>query len=148
LIVFILDTDHLGIVQRRLAPEHAALTQRMRQHSLEDFFVAIVSFHEQVNGWNAYIQRARTDDRVVRGYAMFQAILEDFSKMNLLPFDSEAAKTFAGLRQSGVRIGTMDLRIGSIALVRGFTVLTRNSIDFERIPGLRVEDWTIPLRSA
>lgn len=77
---------------------------------------------------------------------MFQAILADFTRMNVLPFDSEAAKTFAGLRKSGVRIGTMDLRIGSIALVCGFTVLTRNTIDFERIPGLRVEDWTISVR--
>jgi predicted nucleic acid-binding protein len=37
----------------------------------------------------------------------------------------------------------MDLRIGAVALVRGFTVLTRNIVYFEKIPGLRVEDWTI-----
>jgi len=54
--------------------------------------------------------------------------------MNVLSFDSEAAATFVRLRQSGVRVGTMDLRIGSIALVRGFTVLTRNTVDFVRIP--------------
>jgi tRNA(fMet)-specific endonuclease VapC len=73
---------------------------------------------------------------------MFQGILMDFARMNVLPFDAEAAATFVHLRQSGVRVGTMDLRIGSIALVRGFTVLTRNTVDFERIPGLRAEDWT------
>ena len=141
--MFILDTDHIGIVQRRSAPEHANLTHRMRQHSLEDFFVTVVSFHEQVNGWNAWIQRARDAGGLVRGYAMLQEILADFARMNVLSFDSEAAATFAHLRQSGVRVGTMDLRIGSIALVRGFTVLTRNTVDFVRIPGLRAEDWTI-----
>ena len=73
---------------------------------------------------------------------MFQEILADFARMNVLPFDSQAAETFAELRRSGVRVGTMDLRIGSIALVRSLTVLTRNTVDFERIPGLRVEDWT------
>ena len=143
--MFLLDTDHLGIVQRGSAPEHANLTHRMRQHSLEDFFVSIVSFHEQVTGWNAYIRRARGVEGLVRGYGMFQGILADFARMNVLPFDSQAAETFAELRRSGVRVGTMDLRIGSIALVRGLTVLTRNTVDFERIPGLPVEDWTVPV---
>ena len=144
--MFLLDTDHLGIVQRRSAPEHANLMHRMRQHSLEDFFVSIVSFQEQVAGWSAYIRRARGLEELVRGYAMFQAILADFAGMNVLPFDSQAAETSAELRKAGVRVGTMDLRIGCIALVRGFTVLTRNTVDFERIPGLRVEDWTQPVR--
>ena len=34
------------------------------------------------------------------------------------------------------------LRIASIALSRDLTVLTRNLVDFQLIPGLRVEDWT------
>jgi len=36
----------------------------------------------------------------------------------------------------------MDLRIGSIAMANGMTVLTRNTVDFEKIPNLQVEDWT------
>ena len=144
--MFLLDTDHLGIVQRGSAPEHPDLTHRMRQHSLDEFFVSIVSFHEQVGGWSAYIRRARGVEGLVRGYAMFQGVLADFARMNVMPFDSEAAETFAKLRGSGVRVGTMDLRIGSIALVRDLTVLTRNTVDFDRIPGLRVEDWTMPIR--
>lgn len=55
--MFIFNTDHLGIVRRDSAPEHAALLHRMRQHSLEDFFVTIVSFHEQANGWNQNVAR-------------------------------------------------------------------------------------------
>jgi tRNA(fMet)-specific endonuclease VapC len=141
--VFLLDTDHLGIVQRKTAPEHESLIRRMRQHPLGDFFVSIVSFHEQVMGWKAYIQRARGVEGPVRGYAMFQEILSDFTRMNVLPFDREAANVFTDLRKSGMRLGTMDLRIGSVALVHGLMVLTRNTRDFERIPGLQIEDWTI-----
>jgi tRNA(fMet)-specific endonuclease VapC len=143
-MVFVLDTDHLGILQRRSQPEYEHLAHRMREHSLTNFFVTIVSFHEQVTGWNAYLQRARGLDGLVRGYAMFQEILADFANMNVLPFDIHAAEAFAGLRRSGVRVGTMDLRIASIALVNGFTVLTRNTVDFERITGMHIEDWTIP----
>ncbi len=98
-------------------------------------------------GWNAYIHRARGTEGLVRGYAMYQEILADFARMNVLPFDSAAAEAAAGFRKVGIRIGTMDLRIGSVALVRGLTVLTRNTVDFQQIPGLKFEDWTVPLLS-
>ncbi len=140
--MFVLDTDHLGIVQNRTEPDFSNLTSRMRRYRLEDFFVAIVSFQEQVAGWNLYIQRARDVPGLVRGYAMFEQVLADFGKLNVLPLSTDAAATFVRLRKSGVRVGTMDLRIGSIALVHDFAVLTRNTTDFARIPGLRVEDWT------
>jgi tRNA(fMet)-specific endonuclease VapC len=37
----------------------------------------------------------------------------------------------------------MDLRIAAVALTRNMSVLTRNLVDFERVPGLTVEDWTV-----
>ena len=75
---------------------------------------------------------------------MFEQILTDFSNLNVLPFDAAASKQFDALRSVGVRrIGTMDLRIAAIALVRDLTVLTRNTVDFARVPGLRFEDWTM-----
>jgi predicted nucleic acid-binding protein len=43
---------------------------------------------------------------------------------------------------SRLRVDTMDLRIASIALSLGLVLLTRNSADFARVPGLIVEDWT------
>jgi tRNA(fMet)-specific endonuclease VapC len=140
--VFVLDTDHLGIIQNRTEPEFSNLNGRMRQHRLGDFFVTIVSFQEQVAGWSLYIQRARDVRGLVRGYAMFQRVLADFAKLNVLPLTSDAGSAFISLRKSGVRVGTMDLRIGSIALVHGFAALTRNTTDFGKITGLRVEDWT------
>jgi len=37
----------------------------------------------------------------------------------------------------------MDLRIASIAIANQITLLTRNTVDFERIPNLLFEDWTV-----
>jgi tRNA(fMet)-specific endonuclease VapC len=57
-------------------------------------------------------------------------------------FDEKAADLFGSLRRKKVRIGTMDLRIASIALANDFTLLTRNLVDFQQVPDLKVEDWT------
>ncbi|MEX2093033.1 MAG: type II toxin-antitoxin system VapC family toxin [Pirellulales bacterium] len=137
-----MDTDHLGIIQRQTQPEFSRLIGRIGQHPPADYFAPIICFHEQVAGWNAYLHRARTPEAVVRAYAMFQQILADFARMNVVPFDPPAAEAFEALRTAGVRIGTMDLRIASIAASRQWTVLSRNSVDFARVPGRRVEDWT------
>jgi tRNA(fMet)-specific endonuclease VapC len=40
-----------------------------------------------------------------------------------------------------VRIGTMDLRIASLALTHETLLLSRNLVDFQKVPGLRVENW-------
>ena len=140
--MFLLDTDHVVIAQQQSAPEYDRLIHRVRHYDPDDFFVSAVSFHEQVMGWNAYISRAKNSAGVVRGYARLLGVLANFSEAQVLPFDDMAAEVFDDLRTQGVRIGTMDLRIAAIGLARDLTVLSRNLVDFGRVPGLQVEDWT------
>lgn len=105
--------------------------------------MTIVSFHEQVNGWTAYIARARDSGLLVRGYTELDGILSDFAQAQVLPFSAAAADIYDDLKKRKIRVGAMDLRIASIAIANQMTVLTRNTIDFERIPNLSFEDWTI-----
>jgi tRNA(fMet)-specific endonuclease VapC len=142
--MFLLDTDHVVISQQLAPVEYDHLIRRIRQHNPSDFFVSIISFHEQVMGWNAYISRTRDTAGVVPGYTRLEGVLANFSQAQVLPFDDAAADVFDDLRKQRVRIATMDLRIASIALSRTMTVLTRNIVDFDRVPGLRVDDWTLP----
>ena len=65
-----------------------------------------------------------------------------FGEIKVLPFDKDAQNRFTDLRKNRVRIGTMDLRIASIALTTGSLLLSRNLRDFRQVPGLTVEDWT------
>jgi tRNA(fMet)-specific endonuclease VapC len=141
--MYLFDTDHISIIQRRTQPEFGRLTQRTNQHPPTAFYFPIISFHEQTLGANAYIQRARTVADVVRGYGMFQQILADFAGAQVLPFDPAAAAAFDTLRSQQVRIATMDLRIAAVALANGKTLLTRNRRDFQQVPGLNLEDWTV-----
>ena len=140
--MFLLD-DHLSILQSGRGAEFERLTARIRAHSPDEFFVSIVSFHEQALGWNAFISRARSASSIVHGYRMFGRILSDFKKAQVLPFDEGAAAVFEAMRDQKVRVATMDLRIAAVALSRGLTVLTRNRVDFDKVPNLRSDDWTL-----
>jgi tRNA(fMet)-specific endonuclease VapC len=139
--MFVFDTDHVSILQSRVRPDAERIRARMARHGPSAFYTPIISFHEQVLGWNAYINRARDLDTVCEVYHSFEGILATFAAAKILPFDRDAADRFEELRKQKIRIGTMDLRIAAIALSRGMTLLSRNLVDFRRIPGLVVEDW-------
>ena len=141
--MFLLDTDHLVILQTRQRGNFERLIKRMNQHPASAFCVSIISFHEQVLGWNAYIARARDTRSVSRGYQRLHDMLEYFKDAQVLPFDQGGVEAFDTLRAARIRTGTMDLRIAAIALSRDMTVLTRNVSDFQRVPDLKVEDWTV-----
>ena len=59
----------------------------------------------------------------------------------IAPFDEAAAARFDNLYQAKIRIGTSDLKIAAVALVCDALLLTANRQDFEKVPGLRFENW-------
>jgi tRNA(fMet)-specific endonuclease VapC len=139
----LLDTDHISVLQWRSGPEYAALSARIAQHPPADIAVSVVSFHEQALGGHNYIQRAKTAAQVMHGYVMLSRLPQHYAAAQMLPFDTAAAAQFAALSGRRLRVRAMDLRIASIALSRGLTVLTRNLRDFRRVPNLSAEDWTV-----
>jgi tRNA(fMet)-specific endonuclease VapC len=142
-VKFLRDTDHISILQKQSGHEYASLIARIAQVSRADLAFCIISFHEQVLGCNAFVSRARSPAEIVRGYGMFDRVLSAFAAAVVLPFDVNASSVFDALAAQRMRIATMDLRIASIALCQGLTLLTRNARDFGKIPGLVIEDWTI-----
>ncbi|MDZ4683882.1 MAG: type II toxin-antitoxin system VapC family toxin [Planctomycetaceae bacterium] len=62
-----------------------------------------------------------------------------------LPFDDAAAEAYgrirAALASQGTPIGPNDLLIAAIALVKRLVLVTHNTAEFSRIPGLMTEDW-------
>lgn len=62
-----------------------------------------------------------------------------------LPFDDRAAEEYGKVRSHlaslGTPIGPNDLLIASIALVNRLTLVTHNTREFSRVPGLQLEDW-------
>lgn len=140
---YLLDTDHLSILQRQAGRDYINLSTRMADYPLSDFAVSTVTFHEQMLGCHAYINRARNQDDIVKGYAMMARLVSDFKILPLVSFDAGAATTFDQLQSQRIQLAKMDARIASIAQFRGLILLTRNHRDFGKVRGLLIEDWTV-----
>ncbi|QDV70332.1 Toxin FitB [Rosistilla carotiformis] len=140
--MFLLDTDHVSVLQRATGHSFEQLIRRLQSVPEENVFLSIVTFHERFRGWTSLIAKAKTDASVVLAYQRLRETLQEFSDVQLADFDDAAAKVFASYRSQKIRIGTMDLRIASIAIANDLTLLTRNTVDFVRVPNLRFEDWT------
>ena len=67
------------------------------------------------------------------------------SRFVSLPFDDRAAEEYGRIRAHlagiGFIIGPNDLMIAAIALANGLTLVTNNTREFSRVPGLPLEDW-------
>ncbi len=65
-----------------------------------------------------------------------------------LPFDDAIATIYGRIRHDlesrGLVIGANDLMVAAIALAHDLTLVTHNTNEFSRIPGLKLEDWEVP----
>jgi tRNA(fMet)-specific endonuclease VapC len=74
-----------------------------------------------------------------------QQLQQLLSRVNLVPFDREAALAAATIRaqleQQGTPIGSMDVLIAGTALSLQATLVTHNVSEFSRVAGLAITDW-------
>lgn len=142
---YLLDTDHLSILQRQTGSSYVNLSRRMAQYSPSDFAISIVTFHEQMLGSYAYINRSRSLNNVVKGYGIMAQIVNDFKGLPIVFFDANAATAYSDIKPQHIQLAKMNARIAAIALSRQLILLTCNHQDFGKITGLIIEDWTIAL---
>lgn len=136
---YILDTDHISLLQRG----NLNIREKLANIGANgEFATTIISQTEQFLGWWAAINRTKNETEIAQMFRRLQASFAFFSTIPILPYDEAAAAEFVQLRSQKVRIGTQDLRIASIALSRNATVVTRNLRDFQKVQGLLVEDWS------
>jgi tRNA(fMet)-specific endonuclease VapC len=139
----ILDTDHISLLDRASSPEAQRLRFRLASLKPEERVTTIITFEEQMRGWMSYLAQARSLSQQVEAYRRLKGFLDRYLKITVLEFDKAAAAEFQRLKQSRLRIGTMDLKIAAIALTHRATLLSRNLTDFRQVPGLKVEDWAL-----
>jgi tRNA(fMet)-specific endonuclease VapC len=138
--MILLDTDHISALQFDENAAAARLRSRLEALARSELSTSVITVEEQLRGWLAAIHsRTKPSDQVVF-YERLRLLVRFFASWTVLPFDATAVAEFERLQKAKIRVGTMDLKIASIALSHGCTLLTANSRDFEKVPGLRIED--------
>lgn len=112
-----------------------ALLERFRQKSPASLRMSSVVRAELTFG-------ARNSTRAAENLRLVEAFWEPFVS---LPFDDGGAEHYgsirADLKRQGRLIGSNDLLIAATALAHNVTLVTHNTREFERVPGLKLEDW-------
>ena len=115
------------------------LEKKVEGRKEEDFYLSVISLSELLNG----VHRAVEPHAKNRRSAFVEAI---FSRFPILPVDSDTARIhaqlWAQLNAQGNKIGPHDSWLAATCLAHGFTMVTGNVREFERVPGLSLESWT------
>jgi len=131
---YLLDTNACVAILRDRPPSVRSRAERYRAGGSQ-LAISSIALHEL---WYGVYKSKRFEEGVwqLRGF---------LTGVNVLPFDHEDARVSAKIRselaKGGELIGEYDTLIGGQCLRRGLTLVTNNSREFSRIPGLKWVDW-------
>lgn len=134
---FLLDTNAWIGHLRQTSP---TVTQHLSKHPASDVVLCSVVLGELLYGaeHSGPLHRAANLALVARLRQQYHS----------LPFDDPAAEEYgrvrAHLASQGTPIGPNDLLIAAIALANKLALVTHNTAEFSRVPGLMIEDWEVP----
>jgi tRNA(fMet)-specific endonuclease VapC len=130
-VKYLLDTNTLIYAQKR----QGQCLLRIAQHAPETLVWSVISLQELAYGMGKSAYPERTRD-YLKALKQLYAVLD---------FDAACAERAGLLRAQldlqGTPIGPYDLQLAATALVHGHTVVSRNTREFARVPGLLLEDW-------
>ncbi len=130
-MTFMLDTDLCIYVINERDPN---LRTKFNSH-LGSLYVSSLSVAELQYGVQKSKARARN-----------RRVLDEFlDYMNIVAFDDRAAASYGyarfQLEKKGIPVGPIDCFIAAHAASLDMTLVTNNEREFNRFPGLRVENW-------
>jgi tRNA(fMet)-specific endonuclease VapC len=134
----VLDTDTLTLFQEG----HPVVTRRFLSHPADEVAVTVLTVEEQLSGWYTEVRKAKRPERLAWAYRRLAANVRFLARLQILAHDEPAIRRYEQLRKQKVKVGKFDLRIAATVLEHGAVLVTRNLRDFQRIPGLQVEDWS------
>jgi len=129
---YLLDTNIcIYVINHR--PPH--VRERLHTFTPEQIFISSVTVAELLFG----AQKSSNPAQTRKGMLLFLA------PFHILDFTVEDADVFgyirANLQKKGRLIGPYDMQIAAQAISRDITLVTNNTREFERVQGLRLENW-------
>lgn len=130
---YMLDTN-ICIYAIKHKPEQ--VFQWLQEHEPSEICISSVTYAELVHG----VEKSRSVEKNRVALALLLANIE------IMSFDSLAAESYgkvrADLEKAGTPIGPLDMMIAGHAKSLGYIVVTNNTKEFERVKGLKLENWT------
>jgi predicted nucleic acid-binding protein len=130
--MFLLDTDTVIYVLKG----HEAVMTNLRRHLREAIRISVISLMELYYG-------AYKSQRVSINIARVRSLEE---RIEVLPLGKEIAEVFGiqktKLEKAGTRLDDFDLLLACTALSRNLIMVTNNVRHFQRIEGLKLDNWT------
>ncbi|OCQ99548.1 twitching motility protein PilT [Nostoc sp. MBR 210] len=131
-MAYLLDTN--ACIQI-LNSSNSPVTQKILTIPAREIYICTVVYSELYYG-------AYKSKNVNRNLSHLENLLAEFTD---LPLNIQAAKIAGKIRAHldtlGTPIGANDLLIAAIALANDLTLITHNTREFNRIDGLKYEDW-------
>lgn len=132
---YLFDTNTCIVLIRKKSP---LVLQRLTQQAITDVLLSTLTVAELQFG----VQKSA--DVIKNQQALDQFLLP----FTLLDYDYEATQEYGKIRAyleaQGTPIGSIDMLLASQALARNLIMVTNNTKEFSRVPGLQLEDWTKP----
>ena len=129
---YMLDTN-ICIYAIKHKPEQ--VIAHILEHDPSEICISAVTYAELVHG----VEKSKAIEKNRLALALLLANIE------IMKFDSMAAEGYgivrAELEKAGTPIGPLDTMIAGHALSLGYTVVTNNTKEFERVNGLKIENW-------
>src|SRR5262249_55919244 len=135
---YILDTDTISLFQQG----HPKVLQQCGARPTSDLAITVISVEEQLSGWYTAIRQARRPDELALAYQSLADSIPFLARWKILPVTTAALTRSQQLIGLKLNVRRIDLRIAAIVLEDGGTLVTRNTRDFSRVPGLVLEDWS------
>ncbi|OQW87018.1 MAG: hypothetical protein BWK72_14865 [Rhodoferax ferrireducens] len=129
---YLLDTDVFSLMVKG---QDEAINTRMQTLTKGEAVLSVITTGEYFYGIAHAPVSALREKRAQR--------LMDF--FGVLPLDADVSISYgdirADLRKKGTPIGPNDLWLAAQAKTHGLIMVTRNTREFKRVKGLKVEDW-------
>ena len=131
---YLLDTNTCIYIAKHNPP---AVRERFARHAASDLAMSVVTFGELRFG----AEKSQSKEKARA------AIQQLRSRIEVCPLPIAAAEHYgeirAELQKNGQPIGNNDLWIAAHARAEGWVVVTNNEREFQRVPGLVVENWVV-----
>jgi tRNA(fMet)-specific endonuclease VapC len=137
--VILLDTDHVSVLRMPASDRRTRLMARLATVADETIAIPVVAIEETMRGWLSAVAKERQAKRQVAAYRELASLFQFFAAFDVAEFEGAAAEQFGNFNR--IRIGASDRTIAAITITNNALLLTANRQDYERIPGLRFENW-------